>query len=266
MITDSIRTRINVEVMKKFRCSPLFIWEELSKGFTNRKYLIMQEDRTPLAICKTYSENSVIESGLRFEREKQALELFEGILAPQIIWYTKPNILVYDYVPGTELHLLKTDKNLKEPLFSSINLIHRVTKQKRLPLKSDVIKFNNQLYSTYVSSPLSYPKNLIEDLENAITSMEDVLDQNEDSLTYIHGDLVPANIIIQDEKIFFIDWEFFRPDLSTFDFKYFDYYSSAHNLGISLSESKSSLSLFYSNLVRVLDDLWWFGFKKQQHG
>ncbi|MHA2308969.1 MAG: phosphotransferase, partial [Candidatus Heimdallarchaeaceae archaeon] len=231
MINDSLKMEIEVEVMKKYNFMPELIWSKLDKGFTNTKYQITTKSQKPLAICKVYSDTDIIPPVIRFEREKQALEIFGGDIAPEIIWLSDANnILVYEYVQGKEFLKMDLDQEKKELLEKTLIHIHDKARSTNSLVKQDVMDFYNRLIDEYENSPKKYPTNLIEDLKNITKKHGKILDSDEEDLTYIHGDLVPPNLLFQEKKLMLIDWEYFRPELPCFDSNYLNYYSKAHKI------------------------------------
>ena len=261
MINDSLKLEIEVEVMKKYNFMPELIWSKLDKGLTNTKYLITTRSRKPLAVCKVYSNEDIIPPAIRFEREKQALEIFGGDIAPEIIWTSKVNILVYEYIQGTEFLKIDSEQNKKELLEKTLSYIHEKARESKIPSKQDVNDFYVGLIEEYENSPKNYPPALIEDLKKLMKKHGKTIDSNEDILTYIHGDLVPPNLLFQDNKLKLIDWEYFRPELPCFDNNYLNYYSKAHKLQIEVDVEKERKDL-YVQLIDILEKLWYHGYKK----
>ena len=199
---------------------------------------------------------------MRFERELNALDLFGGDIAPELIWSHKTGILVYEYLEGIELHL--TDYNKLNPalITNLIKEVHNKSRKNRNVLKDDVINYYSRLLDLFRKSSDEYPKKLTDKLDQLITIYSDMFDEYSENLTNVHGDLVPPNFIITDNKIKLIDWEFSRPELPFFDYQYFNYYAKAHSIPVQLS-IPSKLETFYHDLVDVLEKLWRHGFLKK---
>lgn len=261
MINDSLKLEIEVEVMKKYNFMPELVWSKLEKGLTNTKYLITTKSQKPLAVCKVYSDDDVIPPSIRFSREKQALEIFGGDIAPDIIWTNNSNILVYEYIQGTDFQKTEIEKDKKEVLEKTLSYIHEKAREAKKPEKQDVTRFYENLIDEYENSPKNYPTELIEVLRKLMKNHGKILDSNEDNLTYIHGDLVPPNLLFQENKLKLIDWEYFRPELPCFDSNYLNYYSKAHKLSIELDVEKERKEQ-YTQLIDILEKLWFHGYKK----
>jgi len=263
MINDSLKLEIEVEVMKKYNFIPELIWTKLDKGFTNTKYLISTKSQKPLAVCKVYSDDDIIPPALRFEREKHALEIFGGDVAPEIIWSSKANILVYEYIQGTEFHKTEIDQDKKELIEKTMIHIHDKARSSGYPLKEDVMTFYQRLVEEYENSPKNYPQSLVDDLKKIIKKHGKVLDSNEDDLTYIHGDLVPPNLLFQEDKLMLVDWEYFRPELPCFDSNYLNYYAKAHKIALEMDVERERKEQ-YLHLIDILEKLWYHGYENKK--
>ena len=250
-------------MIQKYNQYRHFVWIELNKGYINKNLLVRGEDNEPIAICKYYPDDEIFPPEIRYEREINALELFGGTLAPNIIWKKRPRILVYEYLKGKDLLETQIDVSVQNEIFDSIKKIHDIAKIKRKPHIEDVTKYYQLLIKNYTSSNITYPTTLVKNLEDLIEDQKEILDEFIENITYVHGDLVPPNLII-DNQVKFIDWEFSRPELSFYDYQYFNYYAKAHGLSISLEIDKK-FQEFYDKLIDVLERLWRFGFLKKNN-
>ena len=224
MISDSIRNEINLAVVKKFDLNQEPIWKHIDKGFINNSFEIIGEKKETLAIWKVYSEEEEIyRAEQRFEREEFALEIFGGLIAPEIIWKKKGEIIVYNYVVGKELLHLQINDETETKLKEVIEQIHRISKKKMRVKSEEVINYYTNIIFEYKKSDIKYPSKLIEELDNITHKQQEILDQFQENLTYVHGDLVPPNFIFNGKEFMLIDWEFFRPEISFFDHQYFNH-------------------------------------------
>ena len=268
MISDSIRNEINLAVVKKFDLNQEPIWKHIDKGFINNSFEIIGEKKEPLAICKVYSEEEEIyRAKQRFEREEFALEIFGGLISPEIIWKKEGKIIVYNYVAGNELLHLQINDETETKLKEVIEQIHRISKKKMRVKSDEVTNYYKDIISSYKKSEIEYPNKLIEELESLTHKQLEILDQFQENLTYVHGDLVPPNFIFNGKQFALIDWEFFRPELSFFDRQYFNYYARAHKIPVKMDVEKKVQNHYY-RLVDVLEKLWRYGFfqrKKEIH-
>ncbi len=262
MIQESLKKEIEIAVNQRFKNLEPFKWEPIVAGYTNEKYLLSGNNKEPLAICKIFTEDGIYQHEQRFEREVQALEVYDGSIAPKIIWKKESEVVVYEYVEGTELHLLKFDESISDKLEEVINSVHKISNTKRKVMKTDVVLFYAKLAQSYEKSVLGYPTKLINKLKDLINQQREILDEYQEKLTYVHGDLIPPNFILIDDKFVLIDWEFSRPELPFFDYQYFNYYSKAHDLPFKLKIEKE-VQEFYYNLVDVLERLWRYGYEQK---
>jgi len=261
LIPDSIKSEIEVALIQHINEYQELQWVSMDKGYFNSNLLIKGKNSTPIAVCKYFPKDKIFKTENRFEREANALTLFGGLISPKLIWKKKPNLIVYEYLSGTELLNVKIDDSIRNKITSTIDKLHEIAREKRKPIKEDVTRYYKNLLSIYSNSTLEYPEKLLNDFEVLIRKQEELLDTYKENLTFVHGDLVPPNIIVN-EQMKLIDWEFFRPELSFFDYQYLNYYAKAHSIDINL-EIKSDLSEFYNDLIDVLERLWRFGYLKE---
>lgn len=262
-MNEVIQTKVNIAIMEKYR-SPLELrWSRMEKGLTNLKYLISANDK-PIAICKIFTKTGIIAPEIRFEREKQALEIFGGSFAPKTISSDNPNVLVYEYVVGREFLKLRTSKDMTPVITETLAEIHKKSQIKKEASIEMVTEFYQNLISYYKNSDLSYPSKMVKNLQDIVKAQEEILDDNKENLTHIHGDLVPPNFIFRNEKVILIDWEFFRPELNFFDIAYFNYYAKAHKFPVELKMEDKKIEEVYNNLVDILEQLWFFAHQKKQ--
>lgn len=230
MINEVIQTKVNIAIMEKFRSAMELKWTKLDKGLTNLKYVISVFDNKPIAIVKIFPNNGIISPEQRFKREKEALKIFGGTIAPKLICGDNPNVIVYEYAEGKELINMRTNKDLTPLISATLTQLHNAETPLESPSTEDVSNYYYKLIENYKSSEVSFPNKMIKELHDIVSSQEKILEENKDNLTYIHGDLVPPNFIFRNDKICLIDWEFFRPELSYFDIEYFNYYARSHKI------------------------------------
>lgn len=262
MISEGLKTEIEIAIIESIKDYQEFNWEPIEKGYTNEKYLISDTNNIPIAMCKLFSENEIYKPELRFEREKHALELYGGDIAPKLIWTNNTGILVCEYLIGEELHLVDYNKLNPSLIIDLINKIHNTSRKKRNALKDDVIRYYSQIIDFVSSSKDEYPQKLIDKLKILNIRQTEILDEHSKYLAHVHGDLIPPNFIVSEDEIKILDWEFSRPELPFFDFQYFNYYAKAHNIPIQL-EIPGDLEKFYHDLVDVLERLWRHGYLKK---
>ena len=255
-ITDELRIKINIAVGKKYKHGFDFQWEKLRQGYSNDKWLLKLRDGTPLAIAKFYKNDLILPSEFRFENEKKALELFQRRYAPELITSIEHKAIVYGYIPGIELSNSSINSHYAQNILEILNMI--TDEGKATAKLEDVINFYDRLIKNYETLAKKGDEDIAK-LKTATSEITDLIEQNNSELTYIHGDLVPANIIAQGEVIYLIDWEYFRTELPIFDKVYFNYYANKHNLSIRLDLNDVDKQLYaaYENLVMMLDKLWW---------
>ena len=141
---------------------------------------------------------------------------------------------------------------------------NRIAKSKISVKSESVTKYYQDIISDYKKSEIKYPIKLIEELEILTQKQQEILDQFQENLTYVHGDLVPPNFIFNGKQFNVIDWEFFRPELDFFDYQYFNYYAKAHKIPIVMNVVQEVQNHYY-RLVDVLEKLWRYGFLQRKN-
>lgn len=259
-IEEKLKMRINIAVAQRFHCNfTELTWEKLNKGYSNDKFVIKMLDDTPLALCKIYRDRDIISYRKRIKREQLGIELLARNVAPDFIRVIPPNILIYAFIPGNDLtektNITEEDmNNIKQ----SINVIHVVSRKRKTASRYDLINFYNDLFKDYKNSEI-IDDELLDELVNSIKDVAQIAIEKENEITYVHGDLVPANILFQKYAVYFIDWEYFRVDLPAFDYVYFNYYAKKHNLPtVSLPDTITDREIdVYERLIESLDKIWW---------
>lgn len=259
MIDAELVSEINDHLMVKYRLSTKLHWKKINEGYTNENYTIMKSNGSPLAVCKIFTDDEIYLSKERFKREASALKKYSETIAPKILFQKNSKILVYNYVEGTGLHQLSPKLINIDQIKKALDFLHSASNSERKSVKSDVTSFYKNILNRYQKSKLTYPQKLIDSLLTLTYQQEELLDTYADHLTYVHGDLIPPNLIYNNNKITLIDWEFSRPELVFFDYQYLNYYAKAHNLSIEI-EMEKNLQLFYNELIDVLERLWRYGY------
>lgn len=259
MINEDLVSEINELLLVEFELSSNLRWEKITEGYTNENYTIMRSNSSPIAVCKIFTEDEIYLSKERFKREVSALKKHSGSIASKIIYQKNSKILVYKYVEGTGIHLLSPKLIDINHVNNTLNILHSTSITDSKPKKSDVTAFYHTIAKRYQKSKLTYPQKLIDSLLLLSHQQEELLDAYNDHLTYVHGDLIPPNLIYKNNKIMLIDWEYYRPELVFFDYQYFNYYAKAHKLSLTI-EMENDLQLFYNKLVDVLERLWRYGY------
>lgn len=259
MIDVELVSEINDHLIAEYRLSSKLHWEKIDEGYTNENYTIMKSNGSPLAVCKIFADDEIYLSKERFKREISALEKYSETIAPKILFQKNSKVLVYDYVEGTGLHQLSPKLIDIDQIINTLDILHSVSISKRKSVKSDVTSFYTNIANRYQKSKLAYPQKLIDSLLTLAYQQEEFLDTYTEFLTYVHGDLIPPNLIYNNYKITLIDWEFSRSELVFFDYQYLNYYAKAHNLSIEI-EMENNLQLFYNELIDVLERLWRYGY------
>lgn len=277
MIPEKFRKRINEDLVMIWGRQQ-YSWKSLNKGFVNSSLVAFNENNEPLMVCKFYPEDEIYIAEERRDRENSAYNFMAnrnlmGLISPSSFTVPDDEYIAYFFVEGTELHLTEIDDEVKTFIERTLKKLHDSRNQSKErnnpPLPKEVTEYYEMLLQRFSSSEHNYPQELLVEFEGLIKEQACLLEKYSDHLTFVHGDLVPPNIIVDKsvefppgnrEPVVFIDWEFYRPELSFFDYVYFNYYAGVHKLPIYL-EVEKEVEDFYVRLVDVLERLWRFGYE-----
>ncbi|MHA1116146.1 MAG: phosphotransferase family protein [Candidatus Heimdallarchaeaceae archaeon] len=254
-----------------FSSSVKLKWQKMEKGLSNTKFLIESKDNSPLAVCKIYEKDQAIPAEKRLQNEKKALELFGGKIAPELIWTDNSKILCYNYIIGTEITNLTNEerKNIEEEFRKTVDFIHSYSNKNFEKTKKQFSKLQSfyfRIFDNYEKMNLSVPEYMsakIPIIKNKLKNLYEILQSEGLKVSYIHGDLVPLNIIVNGNQVSLIDFEYFRMDISIFDDLYFNYFSDKHQLNIELPviSVNKEIQEVYEELIQLLNNYWLFSKK-----
>ncbi|UJG44158.1 MAG: aminoglycoside phosphotransferase family protein [Candidatus Heimdallarchaeum endolithica] len=255
-----------VRIFFHFNSSEKLKWIKMEKGFSNTKFIIKSRNDEPLSVCKIYNNDPIISARKRLQNEKRALELFGGKVAPELIWTDNSTILCYKYIKGKEIINLTNEerKNIEEELVKTIEFVHNYN---NLSLKenkeqySQLSSFYSTILDNYEKMNLSVPKHISKQfslIRNSLKNLYLSMESERIKISYIHGDLVPLNIIVEKNQVSFIDFEYFRIDIPIFDYLYFNYFADKHQLKIKLPVilKNKEIKNVYTNLIKLLNIYW----------
>ncbi len=255
------KMQITVAIIRECKGSLELDWQLMQKGYSNIKYKITRKDGTPLAVCKIYNEDNIISPITRLKNEKKAIEIFAGTYAPTFIWSNNKKILVYKYISATETTETWMTEEKQKQIVKMIKNIHQKGKQLH-PKIGEIKTFYKNLIHKYKKVLYHEYPSLIDSLQKQSTDLLDTISDYSHELTYIHGDLIPTNFLLQDNRPFLVDWEYFRPELTIFDIEYLNYYADKEQVDIHMSHEYPQLTEIYKKLIDSLNKCWWLNYKK----
>ena len=186
--------------------------EKIDGGITNQNFKITINNNKKyfVRICKEIPEHLI-----RRENEINAsTAAFEIGVSPKII-YTNNNLIVFDFLKGETLN----EKGVKENLIEIVNLLKKV--HNNAPKK---IQGYSQIF--WVFHVIRHYKNFLEKnnskykktINDFILKAEII--ENKSSpfdIVYAHNDLLAANFIKKNKKLFLVDWEYAGYNTPLFD-------------------------------------------------
>lgn len=193
-----------------FSNEPKFI-REFDKGLSNTTFLIQADGEYFVAQDKKTASHY---PGLDPVRELQILQqVSESGLAPAIIYHSlENNILITEHIDGR--HWQKNDAKNEE-------LVHKLLKciQQLHEVKSDLEAFN---YLSHIEAYLQILENQHIHIDKSLIQQQRELLTGLNKTAYTamlsHHDLNTENILITQDKLFFLDWEYAAPGWPLFDF------------------------------------------------
>ena len=189
----------------------LRLLEKLDAGLTNQNYLIEADGRKcVLRINAPYS----LALGIDRSREKLILEKASASgLAPDILFCSPEHgVLITYFIDGQHWHASDLDDADKLSLLTTaINQIHNLNVETK---KFDYQKHEQNYWQQLQDKAVSIPDELYRQRDSVLGFIEKI----PVTATICHHDLNPGNIIIQSDKIYFLDWEYAAPAWPAFDF------------------------------------------------
>jgi len=179
--------------------------EKLS-GLTNNNYLltILNTPRQQFVLrVPRKSTNLYINRNNESINNKIASEI--GI-TPKILWKDSTGISLTYYLENTQ-HL--THHNLKDPLiFNKVSTHLKSLQESKVSFKGElsINKIKDYLKNYFDACSHTDQKHLIESYQEANNLLGDM--NINQQLVPAHVDLAPENILLQNKKIWFIDWEY----------------------------------------------------------
>ncbi len=264
MIIDTeIKRKVEEILQKKNESVIELVWQHLPKGFSNEKYIITNKENNPLYIFKRYLDDSIISPYERLRNEKKALKFIDNNLCPQLVWENGKDSIIYAYLTGKDLLQIQANSIKQEQIFALLENIHEKGKNSDAKIE-DVLTFYQKLGKNY-SVSLNNHENLLSSYYSVLDKLTTILQNYETTITYVHGDLVPPNIIFNGTTYALLDWEYYRPELAVFDFEYLLYYAEKHKLPIFYQSDKAEISYVYQELIKAMDNLWFENYKLQKN-
>ena len=189
----------------------LRLLEKLHTGLTNQNYLIEADQRRcVLRINTPYSEAL----GIDRQREKLILEKASASgLAPDVLYCSPEHgVLITDFIDGQHWHASDLDDGNKLSLLTTaIKQIHNLDIETE---KFDYQKHEQNYWQQLQDKAVFIPDELYRQRDSVLGFIEQI----PVTATICHHDLNPGNIIVQSDRIYFLDWEYAAPAWPALDF------------------------------------------------
>jgi thiamine kinase len=189
----------------------LRLLEKLDAGLTNQNYLIEANERR--CVLRINAQNSLA-LGIDRKREKLILEKASASgLAPDVLFCSPEHgVLITDFIDGQHWHASDLDDaNKLSLLTTAINQIHNLNVETE---KFDYQKHEQNYWQQLQDKAVSIPDELFSRRDSVLKFIEEI----PVTATICHHDLNPANIIVQSDRIYFLDWEYAAPAWPALDF------------------------------------------------
>jgi len=185
--------------------------EPVIGGITNQNFIVTDGSiKYFVRIGDDIPEHLVFRSN-EIQASKAASEI--GI-CPQLL-YNNKSVQIFDYINGQTFDSIDIKKNLED----ITNLIKKVHNQIPNYLVGQSVIFwvfhVIKNYKKFLENHESSYKNLLPDLINKAVRLENISSPFE--IVFSHNDLLPANFIQDQEKIWLIDWEYAGFNTPLFD-------------------------------------------------
>jgi thiamine kinase-like enzyme len=208
--------------------------EPVIGGITNQNFIVTDGSiKYFVRIGDDIPEHLVFRSN-EIQASKAASEI--GI-CPQLL-YNNKSVQIFDYINGQTFDSIDIKKNLED----ITNLIKKVHNQIPNYLVGQSVIFwvfhVIKNYKKFLENHESSYKNLLPDLINKAVRLENISSPFE--IVFSHNDLLPANFIQDQEKIWLIDWEY-----AGFNTPLFDLGGLASNNDFTEDEEKYLLENYF---------------------
>jgi thiamine kinase-like enzyme len=185
--------------------------EPVIGGITNQNFIVTDGSiKYFVRIGDDIPEHLVFRSN-EIQASKAASEI--GI-CPQLL-YNNKSVQIFDYINGQTFDSIDIKKNLED----ITNLIKKVHNQIPNYLVGQSVIFwvfhVIKNYKKFLENHESSYKNLLPDLINKAVRLENI--SSPFDIVFSHNDLLPANFIQDQEKIWLIDWEYAGFNTPLFD-------------------------------------------------
>jgi len=208
--------------------------EPVIGGITNQNFIVTDGSiKYFVRIGDDIPEHLVFRSN-EIQASKAASEI--GI-CPQLL-YNNKSVQIFDYINGQTFDSIDIKKNLE----GITNLIKKVHNQIPNYLVGQSVIFwvfhVIKNYKKFLENHESSYKNLLPDLINKAVRLENI--SSPFDIVFSHNDLLPANFIQDQEKIWLIDWEY-----AGFNTPLFDLGGLASNNDFTEDEEKYLLENYF---------------------
>jgi thiamine kinase-like enzyme len=221
---------------------------ELIGGRTNRSFLVAQDNVKAVVRINALNGASL---GIDRQREGLILELLQSTGAVPKTLYRSDEVLVSVFHEGRPWN--EEDSRSPEQMAALNQLLQRIQDVEITQLQRRNYVEYCQAYIDQLGSAFA-----IEGLQQTILTAAAAIDAADWPGVICHHDLVPENILVTEDGLIVLDWEYAalgHPALDALRFHETEMPSNCVQLGVGsdrLSESLKQLAI----LLRGMDDLW----------
>lgn len=202
--------------------------------------------------------------------ESKLLQQLNGVYAPRLLIYDSGELvgspfMVQEYING--VHIKNLEISHIETVKNTIEQIHFNTKQK--PRFEKIKCYYDEIYKEKFGSRFNQihetdiiKKSTINKLSDSLhSSLDNISDLPVDHECLIHGDLNHANLIWQENCVFFIDWELSRYSIPAIEFGGMIYCHGKSKLLfdniLSLFAEDNRMLIIAAFYLKLLDSICW---------
>ena len=183
------------EVYSKSAEPPKII-EKLKSGKTNESFIVGFHEFKAVVRINCLDGRTL---GINRKREDLILRMLRNKSFVPTIFFNDKDIQIREFICGRnpKLSELKISR-YREQVELCLNAIHKI----------DAKSFEKKCYLTYVKDYEAKLESIDSKMRCAIEHAARVIDESHWSPVIVHNDLISENMILNGDKLYFIDWEY----------------------------------------------------------
>ncbi len=186
--------------------------DKINGGITNQNFMVKNHDNQNyfVRICKDIPEHLIS----RENEINSSTAAYKIGVSPKII-YTNDKLIIFEFIEGKTLG----EKDVKDNLIEIISLLKKVHKNipKKIEGKSQIFWVFHVIrhYQNFLNKNNSKYKKILNDLIVQAEKIEKYSSPYD--IVYGHNDLLAANFIKKNRRIYLVDWEYAGYNTPLFD-------------------------------------------------